>query len=120
MKYNEKEVRMLPINPRYTDMGKVDFDNLNFSDYNEIEVAKELLKYEGDLSDLCELIEAIKVNGFLYLNDKILLHYDLQKSNYYVLEGNRRVLSLKLINGEIKLNDILGEKPTFDNVKYEI
>lgn len=112
-------IRLLPINPRYTNFEDIDFKNLDFENYSEIDIARELIKYEGNLEDLLELINAIISNGFLYLNDKILIHSDIKNKNYYILEGNRRLLAVKLINKEINLSDIVDDKPYYSNTKFK-
>ena len=117
MRYNDLEIRMLPINPRYTNMEEINFEDLHFPEYSDITVARELLKYEGDFSDLLDLVISIKNNGFLYINDKILIHLDKNKKIYYTLEGNRRLLVIKLINKEFKFNDVCGKIPFYDNTK---
>jgi len=119
MKINNKEIRMLPINPRYTNMEKINFKDLNFLNYSDIDVARKLLNYEGDFSDLLELISSIESNGFLYLNDQILIHLDKNSHSYYALEGNRRLLSIKLINKVFSFKDVCGEKPFYENIKVD-
>ncbi|ATZ20843.1 hypothetical protein [Mesoplasma coleopterae] len=115
MQYNNKEIRMLPSNPRYTVMEEIDFKDLYFSKYSIIETAKELLKYEGDFSELLDLIKAIKENGFISLNDNILLHLDNKQENYYVLEGNRRILAINLIKKNLIIDELIEDTPNFEN-----
>ncbi|WP_348735119.1 ParB/Srx family N-terminal domain-containing protein [Spiroplasma endosymbiont of Ammophila pubescens] len=98
-------------------MEEINFKDLYFPEYSDINIAQELLKYEGDLSGLLELIVSIKNNGFLYINDKILIYLDKDSSFYYILEGNRRLLAIKLINKEFSFGDVCGDKPFYENTK---
>lgn len=107
MKFNNKNILLLPLNPRYTEIKNIDFEKIEKNKKNEIETANNILCYEGNYDDLLELLKSINKNGFMSVNQKILIKLDNDKNNYYVIEGNRRTLCLKLIKKEIdykKLN----------------
>lgn len=119
MFYQKKEIKMLPLNPRYTNLEEITIKNLESSTKNNEDIARELLQYEGDFKDLLELLESIEKNGFLTLNDKILLHLDKYKEKFYVLEGNRRLLALNLINQNINFQKVCGSEPYFSNTNLD-
>ncbi|QHX36658.1 hypothetical protein [Spiroplasma sp. BIUS-1] len=111
MKINNIEVNLLPINPRYTNISDINIKEMDSNDKDfkksNLEIAKELIRYEDNLQDMYELINSIITKGWQFLNDKILIHLDREKTNYYILEGNRRFLATLLIKKEILVDDIV-------------
>lgn len=107
-------------NPRYTLLNS--FDNLtNFiignKEKSEEQIFLDLLMTEGDFSDLESLLSSILSFGFQNINEPIYL----VKNNldYYVAEGNRRIMCLKLINGNFELpnfNDLIKTNNKYENV----
>lgn len=106
MKFNNKNIILLPLNPRYTEIKDIDFEKIEKNKKNEIETANKILYYEDNYEDLLDLLISIDENKFMSVNQKILIRLSSDKNNYYVLEGNRRTLCLKLINKEIDYKEL--------------
>lgn len=68
-----------------------DVQYVNTSDYVE-----DLIADNGDKTSFMELIRSIATNGFIPA-DPIVVWQDEKNKHYYVAEGNRRVLALKLL-----------------------
>lgn len=87
-------------NPRFTVLPKLDMDIIEFIQKKsniENEIIFKLFFCEGNLNDLIKLLESINDNGFDNKVDPIMLTKN-EKNEYFVAEGNRRILCLKLIN----------------------
>ncbi len=105
---NINNVYLSANNPRYTLIEDINEDLTKFivsGDYKEQNnVFKSLLKSEGDFLELEKLLESIYKNGFENKNEPIYLVE--QDKKYIVAEGNRRLMCLKLIDGDFKLPKI--------------
>ncbi len=113
---NISNIKLSCNNPRFTVLPSLTTNLADFikqkssSDY---EVIIKLIGAEGNLNDFIRLLESIKNNGFKNKNEPIIITSD-NKDNYFIAEGNRRVLCLKLIAGVI----VLPEKKFFLNQNY--
>lgn len=65
--------------------------HVNLRDYIE-----DIIQEEGDKKSFMDLIRSIATNGFIPA-DPIVVWKDDKNDRYYVAEGNRRVLALKLL-----------------------
>lgn len=70
--------------------------HLNLRDFIE-----DIIQEEGDKKNFLELIRSIATNGFIPA-DPIVVWKEPNKERYYVAEGNRRVLALKLLRDPSK------------------
>lgn len=70
--------------------------HVNLHDYIE-----DIIQEDGDRKSLMDLIRSIATNGFIPA-DPIVVWKDVNNDRYYVAEGNRRVLSLKLLRDPSK------------------
>lgn len=68
----------------------------NLRDYVE-----DIIQEDGDKKSFMELIRSIATNGFIPA-DPIVVWKDANNDRYYVAEGNRRVIALKLLRDPIK------------------
>lgn len=109
-------------NPRFEKLASVK-DNLceilieDLDKINQQKIAENLLKREGDLSELYDLINNIYTNGFDGSSEIIFLQND--NNDYIVAEGNRRILCLKLFLNAIefpKLNFFEKNNNIYENV----
>ncbi|AHK22646.1 hypothetical protein X271_00546 [Candidatus Hepatoplasma crinochetorum Av] len=119
-KLNLKNLKLLPINPRFTYFGneKENFSieniyNETFKKENEIEVLMKIFSSEENLEDSYELFESLIDNGYDKYIDRIWA-IKTKYNNYYVLEGNRRTLFLKII---LNINNL---RKIFFNQKEKI
>lgn len=103
-----EQIYLAKNNPRYT-LIKINENLKDFisqdteGDYDEKEIFSSLLSQEGDYSDLLKLLNSIYENDFTNKYDPIYLIKTKQK--FVVAEGNRRIMCLKLINGDLKLEE---------------
>lgn len=79
-------------NPRLNPDGQY----VNLRDYVE-----DIIMEDGDKKSFMELIRSIATNGFIPA-DPIVVWQDSKNNRYYVAEGNRRVLALKLLRDPMK------------------
>ena len=70
--------------------------HVNLRDYVE-----DIIQEEGDKKSFMDLIRSIATNGFIPA-DPIVVWQDEKNDRYYVAEGNRRVLALKLLRDPVK------------------
>ena len=70
--------------------------HVNLRDYIE-----DFIQEDGDKKSFLELIRSIAINGFIPA-DPIVVWKDNKNDRYYVAEGNRRVLALKLLREPMK------------------
>lgn len=70
--------------------------HVNLRDYIE-----DIIQEDGDKKSFMELIRSIAINGFIPA-DPIVVWKDGKNDRYYVAEGNRRVLALKLLRDPSK------------------
>lgn len=95
--FKVSEIRLLPNNPRYTLSSEIDIKNINFAnDYNKASIIEKLLDHEGDWKDLYELVKQLEV-GFNKGLDQIFVVKGKDGFDY-VVEGNRRIMVMNLIN----------------------
>ena len=105
---NLKKLRISQYNPRFTVLtnltGEDLIRNITKSDQEQSQIAQHLFKLEGNLKDLVDLTNSIR-GGFDSSEEKIILVQDEGK-NYYVAEGNRRIMILKILNQELVLPEL--------------
>lgn len=70
--------------------------HVNLRDYIE-----DIIQEDGDKKSFMDLVRSIAVNGFIPA-DPIVVWKDEKNDRYYVAEGNRRVLALKLLRDPSK------------------
>lgn len=70
--------------------------HVNLRDYIE-----DIIQEDGDKKSFLDLIRSIAINGFIPA-DPIVVWKDDKNDRYYVAEGNRRVLALRLLREPIK------------------
>ena len=81
------ELRLWPDNPRLNP----DKNHYFLSDY-----AEDLISDEGERDDFCNLVKSIAEMGFIP-SDPIVVWQNEPNKKFYVAEGNRRILALKLL-----------------------
>ena len=69
---------------------------MNLRDYIE-----DIIQEDGDKKNFMDLVRSIAMNGFIPA-DPIVVWKDDKNDRYYVAEGNRRVLALKLLRDPSK------------------
>ena len=69
---------------------------MNIRDYIE-----DIIQEDGDKKSFMDLVRSIAINGFIPA-DPIVVWKDEKNDRYYVAEGNRRVLALKLLRDPSK------------------
>ncbi|MDE5617652.1 MAG: hypothetical protein K2I36_02275 [Ureaplasma sp.] len=112
-----KNIYLSANNPRYTLIDNFDIDltkfitNQNYK--NEKKNFLNLLKSEGNFKELSRLLDSINKSGFNNKSEPIYLVK--HESDYVVAEGNRRLMCLKLINGNFELPEIYN----FDYQDYQ-
>lgn len=62
---------------------------------------EDIIQEDGDKKSFMDLIRSIATNGFIPA-DPIVVWQDANNDRYYVAEGNRRVLALKLLRDPMK------------------
>ncbi|HFI0256545.1 TPA: hypothetical protein ACGOVD_001215 [Streptococcus suis] len=77
---------------------QLDYDNPRFSMF-EFENEEDIIKYLIDFEQIKELAFQIGENGYNTIGERIIVLkvYSGEKTKYTVLEGNRRIASLKLL-----------------------
>lgn len=70
--------------------------HVNIRDYIE-----DIIQEDGDKKSFMDLVRSIAINGFIPA-DPIVVWKDEKNDRYYVAEGNRRVLALKLLRDPSK------------------
>lgn len=70
--------------------------HVNLRDYIE-----DIIQEDGDKKSFMDLVRSIAVNGFIPA-DPIVVWKDEKNDRYYVAEGNRRVMALKLLRDPSK------------------
>jgi len=97
-----------------------DPDNLRYDDdftFNEIpkdrimNKSNQLQVYKKLQNDISELKESIIENDFLYI--EMIVADKIDGENYYIVEGNRRLASLKYISENYDIDDL---KPNLKNI----
>ncbi|MDR6981960.1 hypothetical protein J2X32_000568 [Rheinheimera pacifica] len=86
------QLRLWPQNPRLDPEEK----HSSLSDY-----ITDLMNDSGEKDDFFKLISSIAMNGYIPA-DPIVVWQDGENDRYYVAEGNRRVLALKLLRNPNK------------------
>lgn len=81
------ELRLWPDNPRLNP----DESHVYISDY-----AEDLISDDGERDGFCELVKSIAEMGFIP-SDPIVVWQNEKNKKFYVAEGNRRILALKLL-----------------------
>lgn len=81
------ELRLWPDNPRLNP----DEIHVYISDY-----AEDLISDEGERDGFCDLVKSIAEMGFIP-SDPIVVWQNEKNKKFYVAEGNRRILALKLL-----------------------
>ncbi len=114
---NINNVYLSANNPRYTlinDFGINLIEFISNDNYRNVEDNfKNLLESEGDYKELSRLLSSISKNGFSNIDEPLYLVKN--ESDYIVAEGNRRLMCLKLINGDFELPKL----PNYDYQNYQ-
>lgn len=114
---NINNVYLSANNPRYTLINDLDINLIEFINNNKYKNTEDnfrnLLNSEGDYNELSRLLNSINKNGFNNINEPIYLVKN--KSDYIVAEGNRRLMCLKLINGDFDLPHL----PNYEFQNYQ-
>ena len=112
-----KNIYLSANNPRYTLIDNFDIDLTKFITNNNYKNEKRnflnLLRSEGNFKELSRLLDSINKSGFNNKSEPIYLVK--HESNYIVAEGNRRLMCLKLINGDFEFPEIYN----FDYQDYQ-
>lgn len=107
------KLELLDYNPRYNDILKIEWNKIREkgSSMLEIDIALEILKYEDDFSSFKTLLKSIS-NGY---NDgmDIIICMQTPKNKYVVIEGNRRLLALKMLADEKWAKNVLDSLKSF-------
>lgn len=105
---NLRKLRISQYNPRFTVLtnltGEDLIRNITKFDQEQSQIAQHLFELEGNLKDLVDLTNSIR-GGFDSSEEEIILVQDEGK-NYYVAEGNRRIMILKILNQELVLPEL--------------
>ncbi len=112
-----KDLFLFDMNPRYskTKQAKIALKNIkydNLIDGINNNVAKKIVKHEGDLGDLYDLIYSINKLGFIEeANQFALLKISKinEKDKFIVADGNRRLLALKILNRELNFEEMISD-----------
>jgi len=100
-----------------------DPDNLRYDDdftFNEVpqdrimNKSNQIQVYKKLQNDISELKDSIVENDFLYI--EMIIADKIDKKNYYIVEGNRRLASLKYINENYDIDDL---KPNLQKIMSE-
>lgn len=68
---------------------------------NVRDFVEDIIQEDGDKGNFIDLVRSITINGFIPA-DPIVVWKDAKNDRYYVAEGNRRVLALKLLRDPSK------------------
>lgn len=97
-----------------------DPDNLRYDDdftFNEVpkdrimNKSNQIQVYKKLQNDISELQDSIIENDFLYI--EMIIADKIDEKNYYIVEGNRRLASLKYISENYDIDDL---KPNLQNI----
>lgn len=99
------KIHLCKINPRTTDIdinvtGDYFREKQELLSKTENEIALEILSFEGELNDFKTLIISLSSGYNPILPRPFLINWN---DEYIVVEGNRRILALKLLNGVLKM-----------------
>lgn len=124
-----EKIRLWKENPRYNLFSNVEIKNIgkeysNEKDYkNDIpNIVENLIKNKKMVSSLIELLDNIVLSGFEDQIDRVIITKKISCEDdvYYVLEGNRRILCLYLINNIFNTHNIIKNKlneSDWENIK---
>ncbi|CRX37089.1 / / hypothetical protein / 578753:580873 Forward [Candidatus Hepatoplasma crinochetorum] len=119
-----KNLKLLSINPRFTDFGNksenFSIENIYYESFNketEIETFNKIFSSEENLESSYELFESLIDNGYDKYIDRIWI-IKTKYNNNYVLEGNRRILFLKIIFNVNNLRNFFFENE--EKISYDI
>ena len=99
-----------PDNLRYDD----DFDFIEIPKNRIMNKTNQLQVYKKLQNDIQELIQSILENDFLYI--EMIVADKIDEQNYYVIEGNRRLASLKYIKDNYDIEEL---KPNLKQIMLE-
>ncbi len=88
------------------DYNKTGFAIGNYTNRTNQSNTEKLIRGEKNVN-IKDLIESFKTNGFVDV-DQIQVR-ELETGKYLVLEGNRRVATLKLLESENRLGNVIGQ-----------
>lgn len=113
------DILLMQNNPRYTFLEEelIDFGKISNNVDNQTNAFENLIKSEGNLEKTLNLIESFADKGFSIRED--VPPYTLKKSktdNYVVIEGNRRILCLKLLARDPLFLKLLREYESNENM----
>lgn len=116
--FNYKNIRLLPNNPRYERIKNIDLLNINYGNkYNKYEIIKTLLdKEKYDFNNFLDLVESLSIGYSFALSTIFVIK---GKDNfYYVIEGNRRIMSMNIMKN-LEKYEIYLEAIFKNETKYE-
>ncbi len=110
-----ENIYLFDYNPRYTlvNESKDELNKIDRIDKNiNINSAKKIMANEGRFDDLKDLMESIVDRGYKEESNPFIL-YKI-KENYLVTDGNRRLLTILLLKGEIEIDAIIADEVKLD------
>jgi hypothetical protein len=95
---NIENIELMNTNPRYTiEFNKKTIRNeIDNTEYNELKIVEKLLKNEDNFENFYMLLNSLN-KGFKGYIDQYPIVTKKKNNKYFVIEGNRRILCLKLI-----------------------
>ncbi len=107
------EFKLLDYNPRYTDFYDINWNEIKEkgNSKTQIQIALDLLKYEGDFTSFSTLLKSLKKG---YNNDAdTIISIQTKKGDLIVVEGNRRMLASRMLYDEEFSNSLLENYKNF-------
>jgi ParB-like chromosome segregation protein Spo0J len=97
------DIYLDPNNPRLIEMGHKSIEE---EFYNEDLVQESVIKYlQIPRFNINELIKSIEANGFIDIESIIVRPWSIDSNKYIIVEGNRRIAAIKLINRKLPANN---------------
>lgn len=81
----------------YRIRGKEHYSIVDWENYGNVMVQKRIMKMIKEENGIKELLESFKENGYLPIDNIIVQPYPKKQGKYVVIEGNRRVTTLKTL-----------------------
>jgi hypothetical protein len=112
-----RTLRVLPLNPRFTNASQINIKNLRFDNYNLQNAIEKTLQFEGNFSDLLELTQQM-ASGYNPALDQVFVIKGVD-GEYYVLEGNRRLIVINFFKNSELCNTLLNSILQNENTSNE-
>ena len=81
----------------YRIRGKEHYSIVDWENYGNVMVQKRIMKMIKEENGIKQLLESFKENGYLPIDNIIVQPYPKKQGKYVVIEGNRRVTTLKTL-----------------------